>query len=69
MPDSDREPGGPAALPTPPLPNATTGASGSIQGAGRRQGGWPLPVKILLAAVVVGFVWSPFLAMLVRLSN
>jgi len=35
----------------------------------RRQGGWPLPVKILLAAVVLGFVWSPFLAMLVRLSN
>ena len=34
-----------------------------------RQGGWPLPVKILLAAVVVAFVWSPFLAMLARLSN
>jgi hypothetical protein len=28
-----------------------------------------MPVKILLAAVVLGFVWSPFLAMLVRLSN
>jgi len=43
--------------------------SESGQGGARRSGGWPLPVKILLAAVVLGFVWSPFLAMLVRLSN
>jgi hypothetical protein len=31
--------------------------------------GWPLWVRILLAAVVLSFVWSPFLAMLMRLSR
>ena len=74
VPDSDRQPEAaavnsgaatpaavtPAAVPEPvtPEPMAPGG-----------QGGWPLPVKILLAAVVLGFVWSPFLAMLMRLAN
>ena len=31
--------------------------------------GWPLPVKLLLAVVVLAFVWSPFLALLMRLAN
>ena len=31
--------------------------------------GWPLWLRILLAVVVLSFVWSPFLAMLMRLSR
>jgi hypothetical protein len=30
---------------------------------------WPLWVKLLLGVAVLGFVWSPFLAMVVRLSG
>ena len=31
--------------------------------------GWPLWLRIALAAVILSFVWSPFLAMLMRLSR
>ena len=31
--------------------------------------GWPLWLRIGLAAVLLAFVWSPFLAMLARLSR
>lgn len=31
--------------------------------------GWPLWLRIGLAAVILLFVWSPFLAMLMRLSR
>jgi hypothetical protein len=34
-----------------------------------KPGGWPLWVRILLAALLLSFVWSPFLAMLMRLSR
>lgn len=34
-----------------------------------RPKGWPLWVRILLAALLLSFVWSPFLAMLMRLSR
>lgn len=30
---------------------------------------WPLGLKLLLGAAVLAFVWSPFLAMVVRLSG
>lgn len=30
---------------------------------------WPLWLKLLLGAAVLAFVWSPFLAMVVRLSG
>ena len=71
VPDSVRQPEGAAAPATAdpsPAPPATA-APAVAQGPPQRQGGWPLPLKILLAAVVVGFVWSPFLAMLMRLSH
>ena len=58
VPDSDHQ---------PEVTTKATAAPG--QKPPGRQGGWPLPVKILLAAVVLAFVWSPFLAMLVRLSH
>ncbi|MEB3333342.1 MAG: hypothetical protein VKI83_12710 [Synechococcaceae cyanobacterium] len=35
----------------------------------QRRRGWPLWLRLLLAAAVLAFVWSPFLAMLVKLSN
>ena len=72
VPDSARQPEDATAAPTGPNPSGSnpTGAAPAADGVPpRRNGGWPLPVKILLAAVVLGFVWSPFLAMLVRLSN
>ena len=31
--------------------------------------GWPLWLRIGLAVVILSFVWSPFLAMLMRLSR
>jgi hypothetical protein len=31
--------------------------------------GWPLWLRIGLAVVILSFVWSPFLAMLIRLSR
>lgn len=34
-----------------------------------RKRGWPLWLRLVLAAIVLAFVWSPFLAMLVRLSG
>jgi hypothetical protein len=34
-----------------------------------KTGGWPLWLRILLAALLLSFVWSPFLAMLMRLSR
>ncbi|QPN63439.1 hypothetical protein [Synechococcus sp. CBW1004] len=34
-----------------------------------KAGGWPLWLRILLAALLLSFVWSPFLAMLMRLSR
>lgn len=30
---------------------------------------WPLWLKVLLGAAVLAFVWSPFLAMVARLSS
>ena len=30
---------------------------------------WPLWLKVLLGAAVLAFVWSPFLAMVVRLAG
>ena len=63
VPDSDRQLE--AASPTAAAPTAASPEPVAPGG----QGGWPLPVKILLAAVVLAFVWSPFLAMLVRLSH
>jgi hypothetical protein len=32
-------------------------------------GAWPLAVRIALGAVVLLFVWSPFLAMVLRLGQ
>ena len=71
VPETVRQPeDAAAAAPASSNPsNPGNGGAGADFQAPRRHGGWPLPVKILLAAVVLGFVWSPFLAMLVRLSN
>lgn len=68
VPDSDHQPAR-AADPVTADPATAGLAAAPAPVPPPRQGGWPLPVKILLAAVVLGFVWSPFLAMLVRLSH
>lgn len=68
VPDSDRQLE--AVSPTAAAPTAASPEPVAPEPAAPGgQGGWPLPVKILLAAVVLAFVWSPFLAMLVRLSH
>lgn len=51
----------PAVVPPAAAPEPTA--------AQERTRGWPLPLKLLLAALVLAFVWSPFLAMLYRLSQ
>jgi hypothetical protein len=51
-----------SAQPTPEPPQPGPSPSGPSRG-------WPLPVKVLLAVLVLAFVWSPFLAMLYRLSR
>lgn len=58
MPDAPSSPGDPGP------------AHGSASEAPSSQAkGWPLWLRIVLAAVVLSFVWSPFLAMLMRLSR
>ncbi|MCX5968470.1 MAG: hypothetical protein NTV57_12670 [Cyanobacteria bacterium] len=69
VPDSDHQPEAAAPTSAAATPTAVTAAAAAEPVPPGRQAGWPLPVKILLAAVVLGFVWSPFLAMLVRLSH
>ena len=58
MPDSDSR-----------LDERTPASGSATPAATARRGGWPLWLRILLAVVVVSFVWSPFLAMLARLSR
>lgn len=53
----------------PPDPPAPGSGSGSGSGSGPAAGGWPLGLKVALAVLVLAFVWSPFLAMLLRLSR
>lgn len=54
----------------PHSPGERTPPSGSEPGAAQaKPGGWPLWLRIALAVVVLSFVWSPFLAMLMRLSR
>ncbi len=71
VPDSDRGPEGAVApsMATSPKAASPRATSPGEASPPQRQGGWPLPLKILLAAVVLGFVWSPFLAMLMRLAK
>lgn len=61
-----------------PMPDPSTPASpgsGPDDDAGAhapvpaRSKGWPLWLRIGLAVVILSFVWSPFLAMLLRLSR
>ena len=61
-----------------PMPDPSTPASpgsGPDNDAGTpapvpaRSKGWPLWLRIGLAVVILSFVWSPFLAMLLRLSR
>lgn len=57
--------------PSPP-PNSDRGAdhaAGSAPPTPGKPQGWPLWLRIGLAAVILSFVWSPFLAMLMRLSQ
>ena len=52
-----------------PSDQAERGTSPQQVSPGSRRRGWPLWLRIALAAVVLSFVWSPFLAMLLRLSR
>ena len=64
-----------AAAPCPmPDSPSNPGEQSPVNGSGTppeppRPKGWPLWVRILLAALLLSFVWSPFLAMLMRLSR
>lgn len=49
-----------------PLPAADGNAP---QPPPTKPAGWPLWLRILLAVLLLSFVWSPFLAMLMRLSR
>jgi len=54
----------------PPPPGEHSTVDGSEPAAApAKPGGWPLWLRIALAVVVLSFVWSPFLAMLMRLSR
>ena len=52
-----------------PQPGPGEGPPKPDGGAPAKPGGWPLWLRIVLAALLLSFVWSPFLAMLMRLSR
>lgn len=59
-----------------PMPDSSTSPGERPAAAGHdpsaaptRSRGWPLWLRVALAVVVLSFVWSPFLAMLARLSR
>jgi hypothetical protein len=58
----------PAPFPDQAAEGHAAKAEGSASASPRRQG-WPLWLRLTLAAVILAFVWSPFLAMLARLSQ